>query len=158
MGGGSRGSRPSYASGGGVNRSLSEYPTSPVAGVKRAFISFHVADEAQGNLLRSQAKEGRTDLEFIDYSVKDPFDDHWRERCTERLLRSSVIIVMIGPETHTREAVLWEINKAYALGKPVIGVRIYRDQNHTIPLPLIQNNARIMDWETAEIQRAIDNI
>lgn len=113
-------------------------------------------DGDQVNLLRHQAKEDRFDLEFTDYSVKEPFDEKWKSQCTERINQSSVVIVMIGKDTYTREAVLWEINKAYELGKPIVGVRIYKDANHTIPEPMRQNGAKIVNWKMDEIQSAID--
>src|SRR5438552_6580944 len=49
--------------------------------VRNVFISFSVADEAQVNLLRSQAKDPRFRLEFRDYSVKEPFDEKWKSNC-----------------------------------------------------------------------------
>ena len=118
----------------------------------RVFISFHVEDEAQVDLLRSQAKNPRFPLEFTDYSVKEPFDEKWKTQCTERIKQSSAVVVMIGPETASREAVLWEINKAYELGKPVIGVRIYRDENHLVPQPMKDHGAKVVTWDTARIQ------
>ena len=113
-------------------------------------------DEAQVDLLRHQAKDERFDLEFSDYSVKEPFDEKWKTNCTERIDQSSVVVVMIGEETHQREAVLWEINKAHELGKHVIGVRIYKDADHPIPEPMKQNGARIVNWNMEEIQNAIN--
>lgn len=161
MGGGGRGRRPSYVGGGGGGSSSSGslnqyYAENQNAGLKRAFISFHIDDEAQVGLLRHQAKDDRFDLEFVDYSVKEPFDEKWKTQCTERIKQSSVVIVMVGKETHTREAVLWEINKAYELGKPVIGVRIHKDQNHTLPKPMRRNKAKIVNWNMKEIQNSLD--
>ena len=63
---------------------------------------------------------------------------------------------MIGPETYKRPAVLWEINKAYELGKKVIGVRIYRNRNDPIPGPLLRNKAKIMNWDLDKIQKEIN--
>lgn len=113
-------------------------------------------DEPQVNLLRHQAQDPRFDLEFTDYSLKEPFDEKWKTNCTERLNQSSVLVVAIGQETHQREAVLWEINKAYELGKPVVGMRIYGDSNHSIPEPMVRNNAKIVNWNMEELQNAID--
>jgi hypothetical protein len=95
-------------------------------------------------------------VEFTDYSVKEPFDEKWKTQCTERIKQSTVVIVMIGPETHSREAVLWEINKAYELGKPVMAVRIYRDENHRVPKPLVEHGAKISNWDTEKVQRWIE--
>lgn len=135
-------------------KSYSGGGSSPSTG-KRVFISFHVDDEAQVELLRQQAKDDRFDIEFTDYSVKEPFDEKWKTQCIERIQQSSVFICMIGPETHQREAVLWEINKAYELGKKVIGVRIYRDKSHKVPQPMADNNAKIMNWDLDAISREL---
>jgi len=113
-------------------------------------------DEAQVELLRHQARSDRFDLEFTDYSVKEPFDERWKSQCTERIRQTSVVIVMIGEETHSRPAVLWEINKAYELGKPVIGVRMYKDANHKIPEQMQFNRAKIVNWNMKDIQDAME--
>ncbi|MBI4044781.1 MAG: TIR domain-containing protein [Candidatus Diapherotrites archaeon] len=154
MGGGYSTGRTSYAE----QRYKEKIPNSPTLNnynsKPKGFISFHIEDEARVNFLRSQAKDGQ--LEFIDYSVKEPFDDKWKTQCTERLKQSDITIVMIGAETHKREAVDWEIRKAHELGKPVIGIRIYRDKNHTIPQALTDIKAKIMYWNLEEIQKQID--
>ena len=152
MGGGIRGKRRRYARSASGGASLQSYSGAR----RRVFISFHVEDEAQVELLRQQAKDETYDIEFIDYSVKEPFDNRWKTRCTERIKQTSVFICMIGPETHKREAVLWEINKAYELGKKVIGVKIYRDKNNKIPKPLKDNNAKIMNWNLSDITKELD--
>jgi len=113
-------------------------------------------DEAQVNLLRHQAKSDKFDLEFTDYSVKEPFDSSWKKRCEERIRQTSIIIVMIGAETYKRPAVLWEINKSYELGKKVIGVRIHKDRNDPIPGPLRRHNARIVKWSMEKIQKELN--
>jgi len=155
MGGGVRGHRYTYVRTASGGRTLDDYTTDEGSN-RRVFISFHVEDEAQVELLRQQAKDERFDIEFTDYSIKEPFDDKWKTRATERIKQSSVFICMIGPETYQREAVNWEINKAYELGKKVIGVRIYRDKDHRIPLPLVDNNAKIVDWNLEDIAAELE--
>ncbi len=113
-------------------------------------------DESQIKLLRHQAKDEKFNLNFTDYSVKKPFDNKWKTRCEERIRQTSVTVVMIGPDTYRRPAVLWEINKSYALGKKVIGVRIYKDKKDPIPGPMRRHNAKIANWKMKEIQDAID--
>lgn len=163
MGGGYRGQRTSFAARRagapsaprqGKGPSLDEYSGS----IKpRVFISFHVEDEAQVNLLRHQSKNSDR-MEFTDYSVKEPFDEKWKTQCTERIKRSSVVVVVIGEDTHTRPAVLWEIKKAHELGKPVIGVRIYNNQTHKIPAPMVEHGDRIIPWNLDTIQGELDQV
>jgi hypothetical protein len=131
--------------------------TTLTSGKKRnVFISFHMEDEAQIKLLRHQAKNEKFNLEFHDYSVKKPFDNKWKTRCEERIKQTSVTMVMIGPETYKRPAVLWEINKSYQLGKKVIGVRIRKDKHDPIPGPLLRHKAEIVNWKLEDIQKELD--
>jgi hypothetical protein len=116
-----------------------------------------MTDEAQVNLLRHQSKNSKK-LEFTDYSVKQPFDEAWKTQCTERIRQSSVVVVPIGEDTHKREAVLWEIRKAHELGKPVIGMRIYKDRNHKVPDPMLEHGDKVVDWSLDELQGEIDNL
>ena len=126
------------------------------ARIRNVFISFHVDDKAQVNLLRAQAKSEQFDIEFRDYSVKEPFDEKWKTNCRERIAQTSMSVCMIGEKTAERKAVIWELEEAYRQGKKVIGVRIYRDQNHPIPKLLIDNNAPIVEWNLKEISRLLD--
>jgi DNA-directed RNA polymerase subunit L len=159
MGGGPRGNRERYAEQryfpiSQRRKTLDDYdkPTKP-----RVFISFHVDDEAQVNLLRHQAKTS-DQLEFTDYSVKEPFDEKWKTQCTERIRQSTIVVVAFGENTHQREAVDWEIRKAHELGKPVIGMRIYSDKNHKISPAMRENNDRIVPWNLETIQAELDKV
>ena len=125
----------------------------------RVFLSFHYEDD-QGpiELLRHQAKNSKQ-LEFVDYSAKEPWDtEEWKKKCEERIARSSVFVVAIGEKTHGRPAVLWEIRKAYELGKPVIGMRIYVDNNHIVPAPLIEHDSPVVDWKLDVLQAELDKL
>jgi hypothetical protein len=107
------------------------------------------------NLLRYQSKNS-DQLEFTDYSVKEPFDEKWKTQCTERIKQSSVVVVAIGEESHNRDAVLWEIQKAHALGKPVIGMRIHSDKNHKIPQPMLDHGDKVLPWKLSALQTELD--
>lgn len=160
MGGGIQGGRESYAEKRYESDALSQYKSQ--RSIKefgdtkpRVFISFHIDDENQVNLLRHQGKNS-DQLEFTDYSVKEPFDDKWKTHCTERIRQSTIVVVAIGENTHNREAVDWEIRKAHELGKPVIGLRIYRDKNHKIPPAMSEHNDKVVPWSLETIQSEID--
>ena len=125
------------------------------ARVRNVFISFHINDEPQVNLLRAQAKSEQFDIEFRDYSVKEPFDEKWKTNCRERISQTSALICMIGEQTAQREAVNWEIEETYRQGKKVIGVRIYRHENHRVPRPLLEHGAPIVEWNLGEISKLL---
>lgn len=114
-------------------------------------------DEAQVGLIRRQSKDNEFGIHFRDYSVKEPFDSAWKTRCRERISQTSATIVMIGPETASREAVNWEINESLRQGKKVIGVRIYKDANHKVPQSMKDNGCRVVTWKLARISKLLDD-
>ena len=168
MGGG--GSRVGGGGGGGIGYSgVSSSSVSDARGkfqsaiqqkleprVRNVFISFHIDDENAVNLLRHQSKDNEFGIHFRDYSVKEPFDSAWKTRCKERISQTSATFVMIGPETHRREAVEWEIRESLRQGKKVIGVRIYKDKNDPIPRGLRENNCRVVTWKLARMSKVLD--
>ena len=52
---------------------------------KRIFISFAVEDVRSRDFLVQQAKNDRSPFEFVDMSVKEPWDDSWKARCRTRI-------------------------------------------------------------------------
>jgi hypothetical protein len=122
---------------------------------KRVFISFHMDDLHAKTLLQAQAKDDRFDLEFINYSVNEPFDEKWKTQCKTRIAQCDIVICMIGQNTHSRPAVIWELNTAYSLNKKVFGIRISKNRWDNIPSPLIYNGATITNWDIVEINSEI---
>ena len=123
---------------------------------RNVFISFHIEDEAQVNLLRQQAKNEKFDLEFRDYSIKEPFDEAWKKQTSDRISKTSATIVMIGCGTAQRKAVEWEIREAHKQGKKVIGVRIYKRANHSIPPAMKEHGDKIVSWNMHKINDVLD--
>lgn len=124
--------------------------------IRNVFISFHSKDEEEVNVLRDQAKERDGDLQFRDYSIKEPFDEKWKTNCRERINQTSATIVMIGENTADRDAVNWEIEESYRQGHKVIGVRMRPSMNDPIPQALVDHDARIVDWDPSAISRELD--
>lgn len=124
---------------------------------RNVFISFYSEDENYVNLLRIQAKRENTDLEFRDYSIKEPIEQ-WRKNVIDKISATTATIVMIGPDTATRKNVLYEIEQSYALGKKVIGVKIFRDRNDPVPDLMKKNNAPVVEWNLKDIQAELNKI
>lgn len=94
MGGGSGG----YRGVGDVNKLLQEAAERlRDSGRKNVFISFAYEDSDELNLLRGQAKNENSDIEFNDWSVSSAFDseqaDYIKRKITERIKKSSVTFV-----------------------------------------------------------------
>jgi hypothetical protein len=159
MGGGIRDEkRPIYADKRYESEAISQYKSQKKLkeySKPKVFISFHIDDEAQVNLLRHQAKNS-DQLDFDDRSLKEPFDEKWKTQCEKRIERSDILIVAIGEKTHEREAVIWEIRKAHELEIPVIGMRIYGEKNHKVPQVMLDYKDKVVPWNLEIIQSELD--
>lgn len=118
---------------------------------RNVFISFDIDDQGPVNLLRIQAKDERFPFEFRDYSVKDPIEEKWKARVKERIAQTSAVVVMIGANTANSKAVEWEIREAHRQNKKVIGVRIHKNQNHTVPAAIQEHGDQVIDWDTTKL-------
>jgi len=123
---------------------------------RNVFISFHTEDEYAVNLLRSQAKDERFDVQFRDYSIKEPFDEKWKTQAKEIIKQTSVMIVMIGESTAGRESVDWEIHQAHEMGKKVIGVRVHKDRNDPIPQEMLKHGDKVINWDIKDLKKSLD--
>lgn len=117
----------------------------------RAFISFEMEDRWARDFLVQQAKDKRNDIEFVDYSVKNPWDSSWKTQCKERIGRTKGTIVLIGATTHESEAVKWEIAETVRQGHYMVGIQINSDKTHQIPVGLPAKN--VIRWDFEQITK-----
>lgn len=117
----------------------------------RAFISFEMEDKWARDFLVQHAKDERTDIEFVDYSVQDPFDTKWKTNCKERIARTKGTIVLVGPTTARSSAVLWEIEESNRQNHYMFGIQINKDQTHPIPKSLPAGN--MIRWDFKQIAK-----
>ena len=118
--------------GGGWNtlgniRALEEKAKAALQGGKRnVFISFAAEDVNEVNLLRGQAKNENSDLEFNDHSVREPYDSERAQyiklKIGERIARASVSVIYLSEHTAQSRWVTWEVEKSLSLNKAVIAV------------------------------------
>ena len=115
----------------------------------RAFISFEMENRWARDFLVQHAKDKRNDIEFVDYSVQDPFDSAWKTKCKERIGRTKGTIVLIGETTHKSSAVLWEIEETLRQKHYIFGIQINRDKDHSLPRGLPSKN--VIRWDFDQI-------
>ncbi|MBI4878859.1 MAG: TIR domain-containing protein [Planctomycetes bacterium] len=124
----------------------------------RAFLSFVEEDLNVVNLFRGQAKNDDTDLEFADYSIKDPFDsrnaDYIARGITDQLGLASLTVCLYGPTTYTSKWVDWELRKSVELGKPIMGVCLYGDGRVRYYPAALEGRPRV-NWNVQEIVRTM---
>jgi hypothetical protein len=115
----------------------------------RAFISFQMEDKWARDFIAQHAKDEDNDVEFYDYSVKDPFDSQWKTECTKRIGLTKGTIVLVGPTTWQSDAVLWEIAETARQGHFLFGIQINKDKTHEIPSGL--PNKSVIRWNFDQI-------
>lgn len=117
---------------------------------KNVFISFAFEDLAEVNLLRGQAKNDNTDIEFNDRSVHEPYDseraDYIRQRLRDRINQSSTTIVYLSEHTPTSKWVDWEVRKSIELGKRVIAVHAGKTRPARVPDVINEHRINVVPW------------
>jgi hypothetical protein len=96
-------------------------------GTKTVFIAFAIEDERQRDFLKGQSLSPRAPYEFIDMSVKEPYDDGWKDKVRARILRSHGVIVLVSRNSLTSSGQRWEIECAQSEGRPIRGIWAYSD-------------------------------
>lgn len=115
----------------------------------RAFISFEMEDKWARDFLVQHAKDKKNDIEFYDFSVKDPFDSKWKTECKKRIAMTKGTIVLIGPTTYKSEAVLWEIAESNRQEHYIFGIQISKDKTYTVPAGLPSKN--VIRWDFSQM-------
>ena len=100
------------------------------------FISFSSDDLDEVNLLRGQAKNENSDIEFNDWSLKEPFDskkaDYIERGIRERIRQCSVTVVYVSEKTANSKWVDWEIRRKPCHGE---GGRRHAQGRHATQAP-----------------------
>lgn len=126
-----------------------------MADKKVVFVAFAIEDESQRNLLKGQSLNTKTPFEFVDMSVKEPYDSDWKERVRTRIRRSDGVIALVSKNTLNSSGEKWEIECAKEENKRMIGLRAYNNDK-TVPSDL--SGYRIIDWTWQGIADFIDSL
>jgi hypothetical protein len=103
-----------------------------MAANKVVFVAFAIEDERQRDFLKGQSLHPRAPFEFIDMSVKEPYDKDWKDRVRTRIKRSDGVIVLVSQNSLNSSGQKWEIQCAKEEGKPIRGIWAYSADRTTI--------------------------
>jgi len=124
------------------------------------FISFVSEDINDVNLLRGQAKNESSDIEFNDWSLREPFDskraEYIKRGIRDRIERSSVTLVYVSEHTADSKWVDWEIRESVRMGKAVIAVHKGESPPQKVPNALKELKIPIIRWAQKGIAAAIE--
>jgi hypothetical protein len=133
---------------------------------RHVFISHHHADDGLVDSLTELLS--RRGYEIRNSSIRaKPANQRRLDRgevkdaTIKRLLRmkmswASTVVVILGKETHSREWVNWEIEKASSLGKKIIGVYERGGTGYELPPALYDHATTIVNWNSDSIIDAIE--
>ena len=123
-----------------------------MATTKVVFVAFAIEDERQRDFLKGQSLHPRAPYEFIDMSVKEPYDSDWKDKVRTRIRRSDGVIVLVSKNSLTSSGQKWEIQCAKDEGKPIRGIWAYKDDRTAIA------GVRTVTWSDANISSFIDSL
>ena len=127
---------------------------------RNVFISFDHRDVVEVNLLRGQAKNENNDLEFNDYSLKEPFNseraEYIKSGIREKIRQSSVTAIYVTDNTHESEWVEWEARESIAQGKGVICIHKGEAPPAKLPSFVSDLKLKIVPWKHKELADAIE--
>jgi len=128
-----------------------------MAGSKNIFISHFNKDDAQVQQLKTRLNgSGCTVRNFsIDSSKhkdgRKPSDAVVQRLLDIRIKSCSTFICLLGPDTHSRPWVNYEIRKAYQEGKQVVGVYTHGNKDGVIlPEPMRRYGTSTIGWNSLD--------
>ena len=119
---------------------------------KVVFVAFAIEDERQRDFLKGQSLHPRAPFEFIDTSVKTPYDTEWKQRVRTRIKRSNGIIVLVSKNSLSSSGQKWEIQCAKEEGKPILGIWAYSTDRTVI------TGITVKPWSDINISSFIDSL
>lgn len=123
-----------------------------VAGTKIIFIAFAIEDERQRDFLKGQSLSPRAPYEFVDMSVKEPYDTGWKDKVRTRIRRSDGVIVLVSKNSLTSTGQKWEIQCAKEEGKRICGIWAYSDDRTDL------TGVNTVVWTDKNISDFIDSL
>jgi MTH538 TIR-like domain (DUF1863) len=119
---------------------------------KVVFVAFAIEDERQRDFLKGQTLNARAPYEFVDMSVKTPYDSNWKDHVRTRIRRSHGVIVLVSKNSLTSSGQKWEIQCSQDEGKPLRGIWAYQgDRTRLRGVPTFT-------WNDQNISTFIDSL
>ena len=119
---------------------------------KTIFIAFAIEDERQRDFLKGQSLLTNSPFEYIDMSVKEAYDNDWKDKVRTRIRRSDGVIALISTSSLKSSGQKWEIACAKEEGKKVLGIWAYADDRTNV------EGVRTVVWTWDAIKNFINSL
>lgn len=122
---------------------------------KRIFIAFAIEDEVYRNFLKGQANLKASPFDFVDMSVKEPWDAQWKTNCRTRIRGCDGVIALISKNTAKAMGELWEIQCAFEEDVPTMLMWVNDERPK---LPALLDGKRIYLWNWNNLVSFIEGL
>jgi hypothetical protein len=127
---------------------------------RNVYISFDYADIHEVNLVRAQAKNKNTDLDFIDRSIHDPLDvtnpDLIKNEIRRCLNLASVTLIYLSNITHESIWVEWEVRESINLKKGILAMHKGVKPPKRMPEWIGELGILVVPWSQSRLSLAIE--
>jgi hypothetical protein len=129
-------------------------------GVKNVFISFAHEDIDEVNLLRGQAKNDNSLIEFNDWAISEPIEsdraEYIKRKIRDRIAQSSVTVVYVSDHTADSKWVDWEVQESIDQGKGVVAMYQGSGPPSRLPPALKKHKIKPVPWSQEILMKAIE--
>lgn len=119
---------------------------------KIIFVAFAIEDERQRDFLKGQSLSTNAPFEYVDMSVKEPYDSNWKDRVRTRIRRSDGVIVLVSKNSLSSSGQKWEIACAKEEGKKVRGIWAYTNDRTNL------DGVNTVVWTWTNVANFIDSL
>jgi hypothetical protein len=123
----------------------------------RIFVSFAIEDATYRDFLVGQARNERSPFQFVDMSVKQPWDEKWKTNCRSRIKGCDGVIALVSKNTAKADGALWEVRCAKEEEVPVLGIHCTTD-NRPTTLPAEFVGVNVLGWTWPNIESFINSL
>lgn len=124
---------------------------------KRVFISFAMEDKSLRDFLVGQARNENSPFEFVDMSVKKPWNTAWKTNCRTKIKGCDGVLAIVTKNTKKADGQLWEIKCAKEERISLRGVWGYKDDKPA-SLPKELDGVRVVNWKWDNIANWIESL
>lgn len=124
---------------------------------KNVFLSFDDEDLILVRAFRAQTKNKNSDLEFKDYSIKEPYNsqnqDYIKSQIRPQIKSCSNLIVLFGKNTHKSKWVDWEMLCASSNDKNIFGIILDPDNFQYVSSHFKSKDYPLVKWDHDAIMK-----
>lgn len=126
---------------------------------ERIFISFAIEDKILRDFLVGQKRNDNIDIDFIDYSVKQPWSFQWKTNCRSRIISCAGVVGIITNNTPKADGQLWELKCGYEESKPTLLIHGYSDPNARLRMKPKEIEGRLINnWTVENISKFLESL